>query len=89
MSTYDWYSFWDLDSNDLYSFIGSGNFGKTNINKLRDPNKLAEMIQMSPTFLLHVTRLMLNHFRPGEDLRRWYEAEIQERFSKVTSIDYS
>jgi hypothetical protein len=69
---------------DLLPFLDRTAKGESAIGQLRDPSQLNEIASLAASFVLEATRRMLGKFRPGEDLSRWYEAEIQERFRFLT-----
>jgi hypothetical protein len=53
---------------------------------IRAAAELPQQAFLAATFLLRATRLMIRHFRPGENLEQWYRREVQQRYQRLTEI---
>jgi hypothetical protein len=66
-------------------FVPAGD--KAGIRPLRRPDELRGVGGDAAAFLLDATRIMLNHFRHGEDsYGRWYVANVQALFRAVRGM---
>ena len=74
------YRYWSRSahSQDLLSFISRTADGESAIGRVRNTKELAKVVSLASTFLLGATRIMLNKFRPGEDLSAWFKREIYQ-----------
>ena len=69
---------------DLSRFLAKSSDGDPGFRSLRDPSSIREVAGHAASFILRATRLVLGRFRPGEDLSRWYAAEVRERYILIT-----
>lgn len=61
----------------LRCFIRSDEKDRAFFRSLRDPTRMREVADVTSTLLLKATRLLIEKFRAGEDLSRWYLREIK------------
>jgi hypothetical protein len=54
-------------------------------NVLRNPKDVKSVASFAVSFLLNGTRLILDKFRPGEDISNWYLSDVQEKFHLLWS----
>ena len=66
------------------NFIGPGrSAGEVGFPMLRSAQDFRSSACFAASFLLHATRLVVNHFRPGESLSQWYVREVQSRYRQL------
>lgn len=70
-------------AHDFSPFILRTGDGEGVIRPIRDPAELKNVANFSATFMLTATRKLIGKFRPGEDLRRWYEDEVRPLYVPI------
>lgn len=63
--------------------------GDKTLKRLRDPANLKQAASLAASFMLAGTRIMIDKFRRGEDLRPWYIREVQDRYQELARKDRS
>ena len=73
------YRYWSrvTHAQDFAPFIGHRAEGGGTIRGIRDISDLKGVASLAASFMLAATREIILKFRPGEDIRGWYEREIQ------------
>jgi hypothetical protein len=66
--------------------IGRTSQGNAVFRALRNPETMREIADLAITFQVKATRLMLAHFRHGEDLSSWYSADMMPLLQKLRSL---
>jgi hypothetical protein len=67
-------------------FIGPGRYpGEVAFPMLRSSKGFRSTAFFAASFLLHATRKVIEHFRPGESLTSWYLREIQKTYLRLSS----
>lgn len=71
---------------DLLPFLASDLEGNPMIGKIRESKQFKIYCNLSASFILNATRIMLNKFRLGEEkyYGKWYLENIQEDYLKLT-----
>jgi hypothetical protein len=70
----------------LVHSLGQVADGLTEFGPLRQPVSLRHVTVYTSLFFLHASRLMAHHFKPPcEPIEAWYEREIKESFTYLTS----
>jgi hypothetical protein len=79
------YTHWSSISHahDLSRFIGKTSDGGPGYKMLRDPDKIQEVTRHAANIMLAGTRLVLDKFRPQEDMNSWYLREVRKRFLEL------
>lgn len=73
------YRFWSraVHGGDWRRFAaGRDDAGRVEIWPLRNPAEIRNFALIASHFVMEATRLVVNKYRPGEDLRLWFEREI-------------
>jgi hypothetical protein len=83
------YGHWSTISHaqDMSRFIRKTPDGEGAFKILRDPNGIRGITLNTANMILNATRLVLDRFRPGEDMANWYKREIRERFLMFVGKD--
>ena len=73
------YRYWSrvTHAQDFAPFIGHTTEGEGTIRGIRDIADLKGVASSAATFMLTATREIIIKFRPGEDIRSWYEREVR------------
>jgi hypothetical protein len=82
------YSRWSstMHATDASRFLTRTSGGKAGFHPLRYPASLKDYAWLSATFMVLATGLMVQKFRPGEDLSRWYKEEVQEKLDYLRQV---
>jgi len=68
---------------DLAPYLMRRPLGGTGVVSLRAPTELAQNVNLLVGFVLRCTRLMIDHYRKGENIQDWYLREVQEPWKKL------
>jgi hypothetical protein len=76
------YRYWSRVSHahDFHPFIINTKRGFSGIRGIRDLSNINEVAGYAAIFIIDATRLLLDKFRPTEDFKKYYIAEIRDRF---------
>jgi hypothetical protein len=79
------YRYWSRVSHaeDFGAFLAKAADGQGTIGPIRDPNEMKNSANFAATVFLSATIAMIRKFRPGEDIRRWYEREVRPRYVRI------
>jgi len=79
------YRYWSRVAHamDFGSFIAKTRQGEGGIRAIRDPQELKNVASYTATIMLAATRALIAHFRPGENIRSWYERGVRERYLRL------
>lgn len=82
------YSGWSstMHATDASRFLTRTSEGKGGFHPLRYPGSLKDYAWLAATFMAMATGLMVQKFRPGEDLSRWYKEEVKERLDFLRQV---
>ena len=88
-ATYDFlYRQWSsyIHSDDLSHFLGNNK--KAILNVIRSSEDIQLICTFTATFGIESTRILLNHYRPGEmrSFGKWYITEIRDSYQKISSL---
>jgi hypothetical protein len=53
---------------------------------VRSPHRMPHRAFLAARIMLRSTRLMINHYRHGEDLTAWYNREVRERWQALANL---
>jgi hypothetical protein len=53
---------------------------------VRAPHQMAHRAFMAARIMLRSTRVMIDHFRPGENLSSWYQREIRGKWLALGNL---
>lgn len=62
---------------DASPYLRSADAGGAAFLAVRAPHEMAQRASLAASIMLRSTRLLIDHFRKGEDLSAWYRREIQ------------
>ena len=68
---------------DLVPLLQGSKRGKFSLGRVREPSQLRQVSGLAASFMLSGTRQMLAWYRPGENLKRWYTEEVQQRYNAI------
>ena len=71
---------------DLSRFLTKTSGGGGGFHPIRYPENVKDYTWLAVSFLVMVTGVMIQKFRPGEDLSRLYNAEVKERLDYLKSL---
>jgi len=79
------YRYWSRVSHghDFTPFIVKTPDGDSGIRGIRDASELKSVANFAATFMLNATRILIKKFRPDEDIRTWYERDVQPKYSQL------
>jgi hypothetical protein len=79
------YRYWSRVSHghDFAPFIVKTPDGDSGIRGIRDSSELKSVANFAATFMLGATRIIIGKFRPDEDIRTWYEREVQPKYTQL------
>jgi hypothetical protein len=72
-------------AHDFAPFIQKSQTGQGVIRSIRSPEELKNATNFATVIFLSATRRLIGKFRPTEDIKTWYEREVQPLFTKVYS----
>ncbi len=68
---------------DFSGYSLDENTGQQVVEPLRSPDDVRTAASFSSSFMLHALQIVMEKFRPGEDLKPWYVREIQQRYQLI------
>jgi hypothetical protein len=71
-----------VHAGDLSAYMTLDESGTPVFKGIRYPELLPNSVTLAVHFMVHSTRIMITKFRPGENLARWYRAEIRPGYSE-------
>jgi Family of unknown function (DUF5677) len=72
---------------DASAYIRPGNeIGETAFLAVRSPHQMPHRAVLAAHAMLHSTRLMIDHFRHGENLSTWYVREVREPWLALSRL---
>lgn len=82
------YKFWSTYSHggDASTGFSKSSSGGVAFKVLRSPEMLLPLAHLAVLFQLHATRLVVEKFRPGENLCNWYLEEIKPRHDALRTV---
>lgn len=75
-----------LHATDASRYLTTTTKGQAGFHPIRYPASLKDYAWLAGSFLMMATSLMIQKFRPGEDLSRWYKAEVKERLELLRQV---
>jgi hypothetical protein len=71
---------------NLNEFLTEMSPGQAGFVSIRFPGSFKDNAIYAITFLLRSTKLMIDHYRSGEDISRWYNTEVRPRFTALRDL---
>jgi hypothetical protein len=80
-----WYRRWSGQAHgeDAQAYLVPAGEDRGGFRLIRDPKDLPLVASTAANSLLRATRLMVSHYREGEDLGQWYTREIQSQLREL------
>lgn len=85
---YDWlYRYWSRVSHghNFAPFIARTSEGGGAIRPIRDADELKNVANFAANFMLAGTMTLIKKFRPGEEIRTWYERDVRPMYTEIFS----
>jgi len=84
------YRYWSgiAHAHDVSAFLTSLSDGTPAFRGMRYPGDLMQVAQLAVIFQVRATRLMIERYRHGEDLSRWYLAEVKPQLERLAATTF-